>query len=411
MQHGAETAGGAIAAGNAGSSVARAMRDGLNFEDILALAMRESGAHHFADEDLRQRAASLVERFNSRGPFPPHKLEAISRQLQRMLANRLKVLLDRERYPEIAAETIERPIFIIGFPRSGTTLLHALLAEDPEALALQSWHMFSPSPPPGAEPVARERIAYAQRRIEEWMDFNPAQKPMHPYIDKGAYQLCENEELYSLDFHNAYPYYYHQMPALEPADVMAADSVSAYRFQHDFLQHLQWKSGKRSWVCKEPSAQMHLEALFEVFPDALCVWPHRPLVEIYASNVALRAAIFDTIGGKPRDWTQQPRQLVLNMKAAFDGLMASDMIRDPRILHLNFRDVAADPTAVVGRIYAQLGREVSPAFASRIAAWLGDSENAVDRFGRYPYSYEAFGLDREWVAELFADYSRYFELE
>ena len=387
------------------------VHDGLCFDEILTLAERESGAYGLADAALAARARRLVERFNERGPYALHQLDAMRGQVVRMLATRLKVLLDRERFAGIAKETIERPIFIIGFPRSGTTLLHSLLAEDPETHKLQSWNIFSPSPPPGAGPISAGRIALAQRRIEDWMDFCPAQVSMHPYVDKGAYQLCENEELFSLDFHNAYPYYFYKVPTLEPADVRSADPVAAYHFQHAFFQHLQWNTGKTRWVCKEPSAQLHLAALFEVFPDALCVWPHRPLVEIYASNVALRAAVFDTIRGRPNDWTQQPRALVETMKAAFNDLMASDLIRDPRILHLRFRDIAADPVAAVRSIYDRHGLEVSTGFETRIAAWLADPENAVDRYGRYPYSYAAFGLDRDWVEQLFAEYSRYFGLD
>jgi hypothetical protein len=186
---------------------------------------------------------------------------------------------------------------------------------------------------------------------------------------------------------------------------------AAYRFQRDFMQHLQWNSGKTRWICKEPGGQMHIEALLNMFPDALCVWPHRPLVDIFASNVALRASIYDTIRGRPNDWTSQPRPLVENMKAAFDALMANDMINDPRIVHLPFREISSDPMAVVQKVYDRLDREISPAYRSRLEAWLADPENAVDRHGRYPYSYEAFGLDRDWVEALFADYSRHFGLD
>jgi hypothetical protein len=387
------------------------MNDRLSFDDILLLAERESGAYGLADEELRALARGLVERFNARGPYLPQQVDAMQRQVQRMLAGRLKLLLDRQRYPGIAGEKIDRPVFIIGFPRSGTTLLHSLLAEDPDVLKLQSWHLHSPSPPPGAGPVAAERIGYAQRQVERWMDFCPAQKAMHPYIDKGAFQLCENEESFSLGMHNAYCYYYYEVPTLEPADTMMGEWGAAYRFHHELLQHLQWNTGKTRWVLKEPGAQMHLDALFAAYPDALCVWAHRPLVDIYASNVALRAAVFDTIRGRPNDWTSQPRQMVQNMKAAFDALMASDLIRDPRIVHLPFRELAADPLGVVRKVYERQGLELSPAAAARVQAWLADPANAVDRYGRYPYSYEAFGLDRDWVEDLFADYSRYFGLE
>ena len=176
----------------------------LEYDAIMALAERESGAFDLADSGLRGRVRFVIDWINERGPYTPDQLREMSAQIRRLLANRMRLLVDRQRFPAIAGETIDRPIFIVGFPRAGTTLIHSLLAEDPEVLAPQSWHMYSPSPPPGAGPVAAERIAHARRMVEDWMDFCPAQKPMHPYIDKGAHQLCEDEEVQALDFRNTY---------------------------------------------------------------------------------------------------------------------------------------------------------------------------------------------------------------
>ncbi|MBW8784687.1 MAG: sulfotransferase, partial [Novosphingobium sp.] len=309
-----------------------------------------------------------------------------------------------------AEQEIVRPVFIIGFPRSGTTLLHSLLAEDPDVLKLQSWHIYSPSPPPGAGPVVAERIGYAQREVEAWMNFCPAQKPMHPYVDKGAFQLIEDEELFTLDFRNAYPYHFYRVPTLDVMATLGGDQIGALRFHREVLQHLQWNTGKDRWVCKSPSAQMHLDALFAVYPDALCVWPHRPLGEIYASNVALRAAVYDAIRGRPNDWSSQAPRQAEAMKAAVDRLIASELIEDPRILHLRFDEIAADPLAAVRKVYDYRGIDMSAEAEARVTAWLTDPENASDRYGRYPYSYEAFGLDRAWIEDLFADYSRRFGL-
>jgi hypothetical protein len=177
------------------------------------------------------------------------------------------------------------------------------------------------------------------------------------------------------------------------------------------LQHLQWNTGKARWVCKGASAQHHLDALLEVYPDALCVWPHRPIVEIYASNVALRSVIYDTISGKPNDWVNQSRAFTERMKAAIDRLLASSLINDPRIMHMPFREISADPAAAVKKIYDRAGLPMTGELESRVKRWLADPENQVDRYGRYPYSYEAFGLDKEWVEDLFADYSKRFGLE
>src|SRR5205085_1245286 len=168
------------------------------------------------------------------------------------------------------------------------------------------------------------------------------------------------------------------------------------RFHREVLQHLQWNTGMQRWACKNPSAQQHVDALLEVYPDALCVWPHRPLGDIYASNVALRSVVFDTIQGKPLDWGEQSREQAQGTKAAVDRLMASPLIDDPRVMHLRFQDVVRDPISTIEQIYDRHGLDVSAEFRSRLDAWLGDPENSVDRYGRYPYSYEALGLEEHW---------------
>ncbi len=380
-------------------------------DEVLTLAERESGAYGLADEGLKARLGKVVEWANAAGPFTPDRLSGIRQQVQRMLASRLRLALDRQTTPAIAEVRIERPIFVIGLPRTGTTLLHALLAEDPEVHAPQSWHMLSPSPPPGKGPVAAGRIAHAQRIIEDWMDFCPAQKMMHPYIDKGAFQLTEDEEVYCLDFRNVYPFHYYKVPTADFGVRLGDDALAAYQFHREFLQHHQWNTDRHRWVCKSPSAQGYLDVIFKVYPDALCVWAHRPLGEIYASNVALRAAVFDTISGRPNDWNSRSRAIAEQMKAGIDKMLAQDLLDDPRVIHLPFRELAADPLGVVRKVYAWAGLEVSVTFATRVQAWLDAPENRVDRYGRYPYAYEPLGLSREWIEELFADYSQRFGLD
>jgi hypothetical protein len=383
----------------------------LSFESILTLAERESGAYGLADAGLRKRAATLIDWINKRGPYSVDQVGAMRRQLQRLLVNRLRIAGDRKHYPAIAHEKIERPIFVIGFARSGTTLMHALLAEDPDALAPLAWHSRMPSPPPGAVPVCSGRIAFAQNDVQQWIDFCPAQLQLHPYADKGAYQLIEDEELLTLDFRNAYPSLLYKVPTLDVMVVLGEDGLGALRFHREVVQHLLWNTGKHRWVSKFSTAQHHMEALFEVYPDALCVWAHRPVSEIYASNVTIRAATYDAINGKPLDWASQARARAEQMKAAFDHMMANSLIDDPRIMHMPFHELSADPIAAVKKIYERRGLSVSPEYERRLRAWLANPENKADRYGRYPYSYEPFGLDKKWVQELFADYSKRFGLK
>jgi len=381
----------------------------LDLEHQLRWAESESGAYGLIDAGLRARVGAMLDWINERGPYRPDQIDGMSRQIHKILVNRLLVALDRKRYPAIAAEEIEQPIFIVGFPRSGTTFLHALLAEDPDMLSLRSWNVLTPSPPPGAGPVATARMASAQRAMEAWMDFCPGQQPMHPYIDHGAMQLCEDEELLTLDFRYAYPYYFYKVPVLEGV-MLNDDQHNAFAFHREILQHFQWNTGRTRWVCKSPAAQHHLDAIFSVYPDARCIWAHRPVSQIFASIAKLSNVIFDTVSGEAKDRGDWARQCALSMKGAFDRLLAQELIDDPRILHMSFKELSSSPMDAIRKIYGWADLTVNEPFEERVGAWLADPDNRIDRYGRYPYSYDAVGVDERWIEELFAEYSERFGL-
>ncbi|TGD71322.1 sulfotransferase [Mangrovimicrobium sediminis] len=382
----------------------------LELPHILTLARREAGFFDDMDADLEQRVADFVQWINERGPYTPDQVLAMQRQIQHILASRLHLAADRRRYPGIAKTPVEQPVFVIGFARAGTTLLHALLAQDPQACAPLAWHSRMPSPPPGAGPVCKGRIAYADHDVQSWINLCPGQLILHPYADKGAYQLIEDEELLTLDFRTAYPSLLHRVPTLDVRVVLDGGYGEAVRFHREVVQHLMWNTGKRHWVSKFATAQQDLGALFETYPDALCIWAHRPLSEIYASNVAVRAATYDAINGRPMDWTSQARARAEQMQAAVERMMNSEIIDDPRILHLPFHQLVGDPIGTIEAIYARRGWDVSDEYRQRVGRWLDDPENAVDRYGRYDYSYPPYGLDRKWIEQLFAGYSERFGL-
>jgi len=383
----------------------------LSVDNIITLAERESGAFGIIDNGLRQRVADIVNWINQHGPYSIDQTLAMQRQIQHVLASRLQIGADRKFYPDIAETSVQQPIFVIGFARAGTTLLHALLAEDPQSLAPLAWHSRMPSPPPGHIPPCSGRIAYAQQDVQDWINYCPGQLKLHPYADCGAYQLIEDEELLTLDFRNAYPSLLYKVPTLDVKVVLGENYLPAVQWHKQVVQHLMWKSGKNRWVSKFSTAQQDLAALFEVYPDALCVWAHRPISEIYASNVAIRAATFDTINGEAKDWTSQAEARARQMKAAVDQMMANDIINDSRILHLPFHELAINPIATIEKIYQYRGLALSTDYRDRMQSWLDNPENKIDRYGRYNYAYDAFGLDKSWVKSLFAEYSERFGLK
>jgi hypothetical protein len=259
--------------------------------------------------------------------------------------------------------------------------------------------------------VCEGRLAFAQRAIERLIDFVPGLLPLHPYWDKGAQALIEDEELFTLDFRNAYPTLLYRVPTLDVmVDAASGDVPGTYRFHRELLQHLQWNSDRHRWVCKGVYHQFQLDALFQAHPDALCVWPHRSFEEIHVSTVTIAAVLYDAITGGRIDWRQYARTTAEALKAGLDYVMSNPIIDDPRVVHLRFSDIAADPVAAVRAVYDRARLPLSQEHERRMGAWLADPANRVDRYGRYPYAHEPFGITRDWVRGLFSDYHRRFGL-
>jgi Sulfotransferase family len=242
------------------------------------------------------------------------------------------------------------------------------------------------------------------------IDQVPGLLTLHPYWDKLDDALIEDEEIFTLDFCNAYPTFLYRDPTLSVAINIDDDARGAYTFHCESLQHLQWNTGRGHWALKGVGHQFLLAQLFEVYPDALCVWPHRDPVETHASTLAIATVLFDSIAGRHSDWKPFARAWVEGIRTGLDRVLQSPLSADPRIIHLDFREVSSNPTDAVRNVYEKRGIEFTSEFEGRMRTWLEDPSNRSDRYGRYRYSYEPYGLDPGWVREQFADYRRRFDL-
>lgn len=382
---------------------------GLDAAALMRSAQFVAGAFGPVDPGVSRRFEGLIDWFNQQPAPRPDQLRGAERQLRKLLATRLRLGTDRERIPAIADERIENPIFVIGFARTGTTLIHSLLAEDTSARSPLWWHTHEPSPPPGETPVTPQRIEFAAQELDEMLRQAPGLLTLHPYWDKRGLCPIECEEIFALDFQNAYPSLLYRLPAL--AMILDAGNIGeAYRFHRTFLQHLQWGSEPRRWILKGTYHQFALKELFETYPDALCIWPHRDPVEVHPSTMAITAVLYGGITDWQMDFASLGPGFVKSIAGSVEEAMASPLVDDPRIVHVDFRELTTDPIATIRRAYRHWELDFAPETEARMGAWLADPSNASDRYGRYNYAMEPFGLSREMIETAFEGYARRFRL-
>lgn len=384
----------------------------LDHREIIQAAGFATGHFDVLDAGFTERLGKFTEWLNENGNLSGEQVLVARSQILQLIITRLRLAVDRERIPAIAAETIERPVFVIGYSRTGTTLLHSLLAADPAHRAPVWWQTREPSPPPGEMPVAPGRLDAARRALDSWNEHTPGMLAMHPYWDDGVDTLIEDEEIHTLDFQNLYPTLLFRIPALTIMSLGDnADPRGCYAFQKQFLQHLQWNLPKRRWVVKGCAHQFQMKELFAEFPDAICIWPHRDPVEVHQSTLAISSVLYHAIAHGNVDWKQFAAGYMQSTRAGIDRVLADPLVDDPRIVHLRFRDFSKDPVGTIKGIYARFDLDFTVECEQRMRAWLDDPGHRPDRYGRYPYSLEPFGLKAEEVARLFADYSERFGLK
>jgi hypothetical protein len=374
----------------------------LDAGSIIALVADGKDLADHLDADVRSRFELLIESFNSYGTIPAEARASAIEQIARGLRNRLEVARDRTLYPAIADEVIEKPIFVVGSPRTGTTILQCLLDQDDANRIAHYWQTFTPSPPPGARPeTVADRIAAEDRNVVEMVAAIPRFLSAHPYLDLGGLSELEDEDIFSLDFHCAFPQRYYKVPVL-PVWSAPTDPAARFPFHRKFLQHMQYGLPARRWVCKGTSHQFDLPSLWQTYPDATCVWPHRDPVAFIGSLFELVDLIYGPISGT-RDGAFV-RGMLGHVHQGYMHALGSAWIDDPRIVHIRFTDLVQDHIGTIRRIYAHIGETVSDAFEANMHRWLDDPANASDRHGKFHYSLERFGISKSEVREMFADY-------
>ena len=375
------------------------MREILDAAVMLAAAETETGTHDYGDDTLPARFGQAVEHLRSIGMNEAGQ-RAAAAVCHWLLTSRLNMFADRKRFP-IAAEVIERPMFATGEPRSGTTLMHALMSVDPHARALRFWEVMYPSPPPGIAGPDDPRRAQADA---DWREINakmPKWLHCHPYNDMLGDGLPEDERTWAFDFRVMTPTAWWRVPMQTLSMGLPTDPAAQYRIHKAMLQQFQYARPKKYWVLKGFHG-FRLKEFFTAYPDASLVWLHRDPVQVAASRTMMMADILDGIVG-PIDLKAEARMHLSMTRAGIANTMTNPLINDPRILHLRYTDFVADPVGTIRRYYEFSGRPFTAQAEAAMRDYL--KNNRGDRYGKFQYSTKLLTDIGEDIAALHQEFA------
>ena len=366
------------------------------------------GHQHFpADEmiDALDRVLHAIE-----GEAALHEMGRFMtrRFVLRLLEVRLQLMAYLRTDPGVVDEPIEAPLFVAGAPRTGTTLLHTLLALDPDYRAPLGWELLHPVPPPDSDPARRERdprIAMAERELTLAQTVVSGLLAIHVY---GASRPKECLSAMSFSFRSEEFTARFHVPSYEAWLFGEADLAPAYAMHRLVLQILQRRTGRARWALKSPVHLHSLAALEATYPDARVAVTHRDPATMLASLTSLVAHL---------RWAHSDRVDTLEIASAhveryqrtLDRTWQDETLRGPRATgrhHLRYGDLVADPFARVSELYAHFGRSLSPEFQAKLRADI--ARRTGREHGDHAYDLEAMGLDRVDLGKRFRAYREHF---
>ncbi len=379
----------------------------LDADYLLRTAQKNTGLDDFGEDDFRQPLALLLDSLEKEADLSLLGRMVAKADLLRTLENRLGIVALLKQHPEITEQPIERPIFVVGPPRSGTTIFHDLLVMDPDNRIPLSWEASYPLPPPETASYRSDpRIARVQADLDRVDQLLPDFKKMHPM---GAERAQECVSITSHDFASMIYQVQFFVPSYDRW-VMACDMKSALKWHRRFLQVLQWQAPGKRWALKSPQHMWHLEHIHREYPDALFVQTHRDPVKTVISMSNL-AATLQSLGSDKADLPRIAAYYAEALAVGYNNTVAyrkSGKLAEEQVVDLYFSDFMADQVGTVRRAYQHFDMDLSAEAAQSMQSFLDD--NPADKFGKHLYQLADTGMDEDYLRGLFTNYESYFDI-
>lgn len=369
----------------------------LDSEALIAKAQQRTELEYFGGPPVAEPLHILTDSLEREANLHPLGRFLVRIHLESLLETRLQLTEQWRKSPQLTGQPIRGPIFVTGMPRSGSTFLHELLAEDPANRAPRVWEvMFPVRPARSSNRDPRPRMAATRlwwfRRLAKRPDsvYPMRARTPHECVAIHSYTLFSQEFISTARI------------AGYEAFLRASDLTPVYDWQKRFLQHLQLGSRERRWVLKAPDHVYCLKELFSVFPDAVIIQTHRNPLQVLRSSIQL-SEVLHNLFAWPGDREQlAEREAVLLARAMEKFIYFRDAHPEfeKRFIDLSYSDLVSNPLAAVRRVYEQLDITLTKQATERMRQLI--SKRA--RYRKHNPTLTEFGIDVLREARRFSQY-------
>src|SRR6201991_760523 len=346
------------------------------FDELVTRACERAGLDDFGDDTWQEGLRLLITSCESARGVNPGGREFVYSQFVDAMWNRLRVIDYITQHPEVADEKVDRPLVVLGLPRTGTSLASYLLDQDPRRRSLLTWEAEDSVPPSTPQTLRTDpRCLKKKGELEVLAEgLKAASIPLVHWDEADGPTECmfvQNQDFRAYLW-EAY------MPSPAYADwLLQTDMTSAYAYERTVLQMLQSRA-PGVWSLKMPSHAVHIEALLQEFPDARLVWAHRDPFKSTASFLRLNYLSRAVLGAEV-DVAEIVPNVLRQLRAHVDRPMQTrKRIGDDRFFDLHYADLIRDPVAVIRSLYDWAGDDLTQTTEEAILAWL--RAHPQDRF-------------------------------
>jgi len=377
----------------------------LDPQGVVREAKRKTGLSDTGDDRFLEPMTKVLEQVADHERYTPLARGFIHGICVRAVVHRLKIEQFLKEHRETLDIPIERPIFVLGFPRTGTTVLQNLLEQPPQRRALQFWETTAPIP--HHDDLVADRAARIKRANGDLglaYRIVPEMREVHEVKADTAEEcwplLSNTFAVVNFDICHGLKSYGHWL--------MDFDMEWAYREYRRMLQMLLWRIPAEQLVLKCPEHLWELKPLLKVFPDACIVWTHRAPFDCVASYSSMISLSRRTLQGRIVPERIGPHIAERFHVGVTRAMAARDALGDEsRFFDVDFRELVGDRVGMVGRIEQHFG--LPPTDPSLLQGWL-DTKRADSR-GSHRYDAAMWGVHEDSINERFAGYMKRFDLD